>query len=173
MTNIKDLLSKKKNEIKQINSSTSFDDDSGFENKKGLKINNAKSNIPKPPERIDVISNAQKILADIEFQNKMGWNLTSRLLSVFKNKKLQQNKSEEEKQAENQVLLDYLEFAKLINNDQNQEEGMGSVVFSLAIVKCALLQRDQINEQGKMIDILERKVKMLEYQFSKITSQNK
>lgn len=158
MTSIKDLLKKQQ----ARNNTESFNDNPVLNNKKGLKINNSKSKIKPPPERIDITSNTQKILSDIEFQNKLGWSLTLRLLSIFKDKKLQENKSQADKDNEMQVLMDYVEFAKLINNDQQQEEGLGSITFLIAISKCALLQRDQINEQGKLIDDLRKKISILE-----------
>jgi len=172
MVDIRDLLNGnnlQKNPI--LNSSRSFkDEEIVFENKKGLKLNNSKSSIKTEPERIDITINANKILNDREFQNKLGWNLTSRLLSLFKDKKLQENKSKTERDNEIQVLQDYTQFATLMNNDQSQDEGIGSTAFAVAIARCALLQRDQINEQGKMIDILLKKVKVLEVE---IKNKNK
>jgi len=148
----------------------SFCDDPVVENKKGLKINNSKSRIKAVPERIDISSNAQHILADREFQNRIGWNLTSRLLAIFKDKKLQENKTQTEKEDESMLLQDYVKFAHLINNDQTQEEGLGTIAFSVAIVKCALLQRDEINEQSRNISVLSKRLSALE---AEIKSKNK
>jgi len=146
------------------------DEEPAFENKKGLKIDNSKSTVKAEPERIDVTANAHRILNDREFQNRLGWNLTARLLAIFKDKKLPENKTKIEKDNEIQVLQDYTQFATLINNDQTQEEGIGSTAFAVAIARCALVQRDQINEQGRMIDILSRKLKALE---AEIKTKNK
>jgi len=163
MASIKDLLGKT---VNVLNKKAFGSDEVIVENNKVLKIDNSKSKIKKPPERIDVTANANKILSDINFQNKLGWNLTSRLLSIFNNKKSQENKSQSEKDVENQVIMDYVEFAKLINSDEDQDEGLGSIVFAIAIVRCNLLQRDQINNQGKEVDTLKKRINMLETQIN-------
>jgi len=163
MPNVRDLLKDNTPQTSTEGNTKSFDDEEcKFENKKSLKINNSKSSIEPPPERIDVLANAQKILNDREFQFKLGWNLTSRLVGVFKNKKLQENKTQNDKDNEMAVLQSFMDFAKLINNDQTQEEGLGSITFMIAITRCTLLQRDQINEYSHELDILRKKVLILE-----------
>lgn len=171
MSKITDLLGDNYNNTPAPKNTRSLDsEDSVFENKKGLKIDNSKSTVKKEIERIDITANAHKILNDRQFQNKLGWNLTARLLAIFKDKKLLENKTKIEKDSELQVLQDYTQFATLINNDQTQEEGIGSIAFSVAIARCALVQRDQLNEQGRTIDTLSKKVKILE---AEIKNKNK
>jgi len=138
-------------------------------NLKGLKINNSNSEISKPIPRIDPEKNAKAILSSHQEQHKAAWGLTTKLLSIFKDKTLQENKSHKEKEEEGLALLDFAKFAMLINGDEKQPEGNGSVSFAVAIVKCALIQRDRINELEFEVFNLSKIIKRMEAENNKNT----
>ena len=135
---------------------------------KGLRISNDKSSVKRPPPKLDIQANAAKILASQEIQSKLGWELTTKLLSMFKDKTLKENKDNPYLEAEAGVLKDYVDFVRLINSDETQEEGIGTVGFTIAIAKCALLQRDRLNEVEYEMSLLKKELNQL-----KLNQENK
>ncbi len=161
VSRIQDLITGKSHSQQSESEAHEFDDQADARLIKNLKINNSTSTVKKTSPPIDIEANAQKILSNQEEQRNLTIKLTSQLLALFKDQTLLENKDIRAKEAEERILKDYVAFARLINNDESQEEGLGSIGFSIAIVKCALIQRDRINELEYNIKNLQREVKTL------------
>jgi hypothetical protein len=156
-----------------VSASDQFDDeDVEVRPLKGLKLSNNNSSVKRPPPKLDIQANASKILASQEVQSKLGWELTTKLLAVFKDKTLKENKDSLYIDAETGVLKDYVDFARLINSDEHQEEGLGTLGFSIAIVKCALLQRDRLNEVEYELSLLKKELNQIKVEL-KTNADNK
>lgn len=128
-------------------------------NPKGLKVNNIKSQV-KPTElpRIDIKENAYKIINDKEEQKNIAFNITSRFLGLFKDKTLDENKDSKMREDEIKVIADFTEFARIINTSPNEEDSMGSIGFIIAIARCMLMQRDNINELSREVFLLRKEL---------------
>lgn len=111
-----------------------------------LKIDNKKSQIKTELPPIDIKQNAYKIINDNEEQKRIAWDLTSRLLGLFKDKTLNENKDTKIRDEELKILSDFTEFARIINTAPNEEDSLGSISFIIALARCMLIQRDTINE---------------------------
>jgi hypothetical protein len=83
-------------------------------------------------------------------------NKVSELGVKFKNfindKTLKQNKSQAKINEEKLVIKELSDIAVLLNSDQNQPEGIGSVGISVLLMQLILLQRDKINELEHIIE---------------------
>lgn len=125
---------------------------------KGVKLDNNKSKIKKQSPPLDIQQNAYKIINDNEEQKRIAWELTSRLLSLFKDKTLNENKDTEMRDEESKVLSDFTEFARIINTSPNEEDSLGSISFIIALARCMLIQRDTINELHRELFLLRKDI---------------
>ena len=125
---------------------------------KGVKLDNNKSQIKKQAPPLDIKKNAYKIINDNEEQKRIAWELTSRLLALFKDKTLNENKDATMREEESNVLADYIEFARIINTSPNEEDSLGSISFIVALARCMLIQRDSINELHREIFLLRKQI---------------
>lgn len=125
---------------------------------RNLKIDNKKSQIKVEAPPVDIKQNAYKIINDKEEQKKIAFELTSRLLSLFKDRTLAENKDIKVKEAEQQILMDFTEFARLINTSPDEEESLGSISFIIALARCMLIQRDTINEMHRELYVLRKEL---------------
>jgi hypothetical protein len=73
-------------------------------------------------------------------------------------KTLQQNRNIFNLETEKEMLQHILQLATEINNDPNEQEGMGSLTAITLLLKTCLTQRDRINELEFALSQLQRKV---------------
>jgi hypothetical protein len=65
---------------------------------------------------------------------------------LLSNKTLKQNKNLFSKELEIELLTNMIQLAIEVNNDPNEQEGMGSLSWITLLLKTALSQRDRLNE---------------------------
>jgi len=123
------------------------DDEENVKPKKGLKINNANSSVPDPPPKVQNFrDNINEILNEEEKQKKLAFDIAHRFMMVLKDKTLDANKNVVVRQGEKQSIMDLIDFARLINSDENQEDNIGTMSIISTLIKAVLIQRDRINE---------------------------
>jgi hypothetical protein len=76
-------------------------------------------------------------------------------------KTLQQNKSIFAKELESELLSNMIKLAVEVNNDPNEQEGMGSLMWIILLLKTCLMQRDKINFLEYSIFQLEKKLESI------------
>ena len=147
----------------------SFDDDqeSNTKNIKGLKLTNEKSSVKVPRPQVNVKAMRDKILSDKKYKDEVGWNFAKAFLATMKNKTLAENKDPNEKEGEDKLLLQYIEFARIVNNDEGEEECLGAMAIITMLLRGLLIQRDRMNELEYTVKDLKRQVKTLEEQKKK------
>jgi alkaline phosphatase len=155
---IKDLLEKTrktKTEEDYLREEEQSDKDYSYKTPKvGTKPSQVKTQSP----AIDIKENAYKILNDKEEQKQIAWDLTSRLLGLFKDKTLNENKDAKMREEESKVLSDFTEFARIINTAPNEEDSLGSLSFAISLARCMLIQRDTINELNRDLFLLRKEL---------------
>lgn len=138
---------------------------------KGVRLDNKNSSVAKQPavEVINIDDRVKDIIDDQKEMTKLTANLTQRIINALNDKTLNENKSPEEKELDKIVVNDYVKLARMINNTENQEEGIGNLSFIFAVAKCLFILKDRINEieyknatQTKVIDKLNYQISVLE-----------
>lgn len=122
------------------------DDDVEIKPTKTLKIDNSKSSVQAAPALPNINENVNKILANEDEQKKIALNLTRSFLTILKDKTLDANKDTKIREEERKIIVEFANFARLLNADQNKEEGYGTLTYVQALSRFMLLQRDRINE---------------------------
>ena len=91
--------------------------------------------------------NVEKVL-EAESQNKKeGSILLNRFWGVCNDKTVSKNKTEIQKSVEKELIANLTDFAFKLNNDPTQQDdGMGSVVVLMVLIKAFWNQKDRIND---------------------------
>lgn len=140
-----------------------FDEEDNVEEKRtksGVKnVSSQKSifeNKPKKPTFDSFKQTVAQVEENKSVYRKRANELASSLLELMNDKTLAANKNIIQKDVERETLSNLLKLAEEINNDENENEGTGSLFLNTLLFKCILLQRDKINalEYGvsKLID---------------------
>jgi len=136
-------------------------DDSGYKPTKGISLDNSQSKINVPQPAFNISENAKAILINQELRKRTAVDLTIALINMFKDKTLDENKDIERKKFEKQLLTDYVVFVKLLNEAEDEEDGAGTLGFTLALMKVCVAQRDRINELDYNVKTLSLKIDQL------------
>ena len=138
------------------------DNDEKIKSKKGLRINNAKSSIPNPvPKPQNFRDNISKILNEEEEQKRLAFEIANRFIGALKDKTLNSNKNVTVRESEKRAIMDMIDFARLINSDETQEENLGTMSIISTLLKAIFIQRDRINETEYRVARLETEVAAL------------
>lgn len=138
------------------------EDDEKIRPKKGLRINNAKSSIPNPvPKPQDFRDNINKVLSEEEEQKKLAFEIATRFINALKDKTLDANKNVTVREGEKRAVMDMIDFARLINSDETQEENLGTMSIISTLLKAIFIQRDRINESEYRVAKLETELASL------------
>lgn len=129
-------------------------------------------NLRKVSSQKSIFDNAAKKPSQEDFENKVkqyheksiGYKTKAAELSnKFKNalldKTLVQNKNIFANEVETELLSDMVTLAMEVNNDPNEQESMGSLMWIILLLKTSLMQRDKINELEYKIFQLEKQIK--------------
>lgn len=84
--------------------------------------------------------------------------LTTQINSFVKDTTLKSNKGPIQIEMEQQIIKDMVSLSQQINQDQTQEEGLGSAGVNLLLLKIVLFQRDKINELDYKISKLDKNI---------------
>lgn len=93
----------------------------------------------------------------IEDYKQQIWDLSVKYKSFIQSKVLPDNRGPIASNLEKEVLDKLVALASVMNEDPNQQEGIGSTALCMLLMKCMLLQRDSINNLIFKLDQLERK----------------
>lgn len=141
--------------LKNNNNTKTRDNPDDFDNDQQIEFKVNKGVNKKIQEKSEL--NNQKPLPNINQRVKELYNneveqrnltidLTSRLYYIMKDKTLEENKTQEDKQIEISLLNQYNELARVINASDTTEESQGTLTFALALSRCLLFLRNRINE---------------------------
>lgn len=120
------------------------EDDVEVKPKKGLKIKNAE-----PPVKKPTIKSLQDTVKTIE-ENNVGYKKKATELTILFNKAmadktLVENKTIFSNDAEKELISNMANLAIEVNNDPNEQEGMGSLMWLILLLKHSFAQRNKIN----------------------------
>jgi hypothetical protein len=127
---------------------------------KGLKINNQNSTVavPETKARNEIFEKAAEEAAQrLEGYKKKSWDLGLKFKGIIDSFIIPENKTPLLKDLENETLQELSQLANEINNDEIQQEGMGSVALCQLIMKMMIHQKDQVNILRYRLEELEKK----------------
>lgn len=131
--------------------------------KKGLKINNQKSVVAKEVEDKNRFEQAaEEYIQEEQERNKRIIELAGKFVLCVKDQTLPENKNPIQKDLEKDVQAKLISFGLMINQDENQIEGYGSIALINLLFKTTFIQRDEINKLGYKLNQLENKLKEIE-----------
>jgi hypothetical protein len=144
----------------------SFDDDEvkGPTRKIGLKKANPASppNSNTPEVKANFEKKAEATFSKIEDYKSQIWDLSVKYKSFIESKVLPDNKGPIVSNLEKEVLEKLMILASDMNEDETQQQGIGSNALCMLLMKCMLLQRDNINILTFKVDQLNKKLAGLE-----------
>lgn len=135
----------------------------------GLKIDNSKSKFTLDPH-IDIEAEARTIGKKIEDNKAEAFNLGSKYLEILKDKTVPENKGTLVYNLEKEILAKLLEFAKNVNNDDNELEGMGSIALCTLLFRSCLHLRDKANDLDYKVAQQNKEIAYLKKQLISLSS---
>jgi len=113
----------------------------------GLKIQNKQPPLPTPSEQQENLHrSAQQVVNDDLALVQQTQLLVNKFLKTLNEKMLSVNKSPIAKSVEKTNVMELVNLALSINQDENKPEGYGSIALCNLLLKSMLNQRDRINE---------------------------
>lgn len=128
----------------------------------GLKQSNKESivaNEEKKQQREEFEKQADVAFAQIEDYKKRAWDLSVKYKSFIQDKTLPENRGPLGESLEKEVLENLIQLASEMNEDETQEQAVGSTALCMLLLKCLLLQRDIVNQLSFKVDKLEKLLK--------------
>lgn len=126
-------------------------------------------NTPKKPSQEDFEKQVQDNQEKMMGYKQRAADLTVQFKKIIEDKTLSKNKNIFSKELEKEILTKMVNLAVEINNDPNEQEGMGSLSWITLLFKISLRQRDKINDLEYELSLLQKKLEPSE--LSKIISQ--
>lgn len=136
----------------------------------GLKINNSRSRFSARKDSIDLEQRVKQLGEKMEGRKKKAYELGMKFMSYLKDRTVTQNKNQLAQSVEKETIANLMQFAVETNNDENEMEGMGSVAVSTLLFKAVFYLRDILNEMDYKIAKQEEKIKALNLQIEKLSS---
>lgn len=146
-----------------------FDEEEDLEEKSNIKlglknISSQKSifdTIPKKPTKDDLDKKVSSIQKNNSSYKVKAADLAMQFNKAINDKTLKENKSIFVKEMEKELLTNMAQLAIDVNNDQYEQEGMGSLSWIILLLKNSLSQRDKINQLEFLISQLEKKINLI------------
>jgi hypothetical protein len=113
---------------------------------KTVKINNDRSSVKQNNPLPKIAEMAQKLVNNENEQKQMLTDFTSRFISSLKDKTLDENKSPTEREEEKRLIFELGNLCKIINDEPQYSQDMGTLAYVNMIARLLLVQRDRINE---------------------------
>ncbi len=137
-------------------------DPKDLNNRLGVKpINGQKSMFdgkPRPPTQQDHQQKVQQAYDKMSGYKKRAADLFVQFNNATADKTLPQHRNMFAIDAEREMLQNMVQLAIEINNDPNEQEGMGSLTWITCLFKTCLAQRDRINELEYTLDFMKKKL---------------
>lgn len=125
------------------------------------KVSSQKSfleSVEKKPSKEDLEKNA-KIINDKKSAHKIkASEINKKFYKALMDKTLVKNKKVFQNDIEREILSEMIQVANDINNDPLEDEGIGTLVILVPLLKTCLSQRDRINDLEYSIFVLEKKI---------------
>lgn len=125
------------------------------------KIGLKKANVVKQQSSSEIKNNFEKKADDkfskIEDYKQQMWDLSVKYKSIIQSKLLPENKGPISLNVEKEILDKLVQLATDMNEDETQPESIGSTALCMLLMKCMLLQRDEINQLYFRVEQLEKK----------------
>lgn len=136
-------------------------EDSPANNSRLKKVSSQKSIFDEAKKKLsqreinDAIKKAEE--NNINYKKRAA-ELTLNFKKVVSDKTLPQNRNVFLNETEQEILSNMINLAAEINNDPNEQEGMGSLMWIALLLKTCLSQRDRINVLEYTLQQLEKKI---------------
>lgn len=127
--------------------------------KKGMRINNAASTAPRPPEPIDTKAfekDATEAFRRGEDYKQRFWDLSQKLKSIMLDQTLSENRTSITKDLEMQSIRALMSLAQEMDDDEQQANSEGTRGMAMLLLKFLLMQKDTINQLAYRVEQLER-----------------
>jgi hypothetical protein len=111
---------------------------------KGVKLKNKQNNVAHT--QVEFEQRAKEFMSDKQERNKTVLSLAQEFMTLIRDRTLPQNKSVMAKDIEQQTVVKLANAALIINQDDSEAEGMGSIAMINLLFKVVLAQRDKLNE---------------------------
>lgn len=113
---------------------------------------------PRPPSPQEFQQRVQQTQETLSGYKKRAADLFVQFQRAMSDKTLAQNRNVFNHEAEKEMLQNMLQLAVEINNDPNEQEGMGSLTWITLLFKTCLAQRDRSNEIEFALVALQKKL---------------
>lgn len=141
--------------------------------KTGLKNVSSQKSIfddrPKRPTQDDLNKKVNQIQERKSLNQTRAAELSAQFSQLLNDKTLKQNKSVFAKEMERELLTKMVQLAIDVNNDQSEQEGMGSLSWIVVLFKACLFQRDKINQLEFNLSQLDKKIDSIALDKKKIS----
>lgn len=114
--------------------------------------------IPKRPTQEDFTKKVHQVQERNSSHKTRAAELSAQFNQTLNDKTLKQNKNVFAREMERELLTKMAQLAIEVNNDQNENEGMGSLSWIVLLLKTCLNQRDKMNQLEFIISQLEKKL---------------
>jgi hypothetical protein len=115
-------------------------------------------NLPKKPTQDDLTKKVNTLQERSSSHKTRAAELSTQFNQIMNDKTLKQNKNIFAKELERELLTKMAQLAIDVNNDQQEQEGMGSLSWIILLLKTCLNQRDKINQLEFFVSQLEKKL---------------
>ena len=112
----------------------------------------------KPPSQQEFQQKVQQSQETLAGYKKRAAELFVLFQRAMSDKTLAQNRNIFNMETEKEMLQNMLQLATEINNDPNEQEGMGSLTLITLLLKTCLAQRDKVNELEFAVSQLSKKL---------------
>jgi hypothetical protein len=131
--------------------------------RRGIKISNDTSTVPKPPPDTSVAfqEKATAVFGKFEEYKARGWELASTFKKMVDDTILAANKTVISKDVEQEVVNKLVALAIDMNEDNDQPQGIGAVALCTTLMRVILSQRDKINMLTYRIENVEKRIASL------------
>lgn len=132
-----------------------FDDENIKEpvRKIGLKQSNTNT-VLSPSKRDSFEKKADEQFSKTEEYKQQIWDLSIKYKSFIENRTLAENRGPIASSLEKEVIDKLIQLATTINEDDTQQEAMGTTALCMLLLKSLLIQRDIINNLSFKVDKL-------------------
>jgi hypothetical protein len=112
----------------------------------------------KPPTQQDFQKKVEESQEKMAGYKKRAAELFVQFNKTVMDKTLPQNRNVFNMESEKEMLQNMIQLAIEINNDPNEQEGMGSLTWITCLFKTTLAQRDRINELEYAVTMMQKKL---------------
>lgn len=126
--------------------------------KSPLKVKNQTPTPSPAAQRAAFEQTATAVHARSEERKKEIYELSKSFIGMMKDKTLADNKGPIAQNIERDVIKQLIEVGTALNNDEDQDEGAGSIGLVTLLMRALLAQRNRINELEFKLDKFEKTI---------------